>query len=39
MVSSLNGGQGVFREVGDIVLIAKGLLDGIIEKLVNHNHE
>ncbi|MCH7409033.1 HAD-IIIA family hydrolase [Belliella sp. DSM 111904] len=33
-VSSRKGGYGVFREVGDAVLIAKGLMDEIIENLV-----
>jgi 3-deoxy-D-manno-octulosonate 8-phosphate phosphatase (KDO 8-P phosphatase) len=34
-VSSLNGGQGVFREVADLILQSKGLLSGIIEKYLN----
>lgn len=32
-VSSLAGGKGVFREVGDLILMAKGLLDPIIKQL------
>ncbi|MCH7415349.1 HAD-IIIA family hydrolase [Belliella sp. R4-6] len=38
-VSSLDGGKGVFREVGDIVLISKGILEEIIEKLANQSNE
>ncbi|GAB3654015.1 hypothetical protein GCM10028791_24460 [Echinicola sediminis] len=33
MVSSLPGGKGVFREVGDLILSAKGFLDDIIKQL------
>lgn len=32
-VSTLPGGQGVFREVGDLILTSKGLLDPIIQQL------
>lgn len=32
-ISSLPGGQGVFREVGDLILVSKGLLDPIISQL------
>src|SRR5690606_21587189 len=32
-ISALRGGQGVFREVGDLILTAKGLLDPIIAQL------
>lgn len=32
-VSSLPGGKGVFREVGDLILMAKGQLDPIIRQL------
>lgn len=31
-VSSLEGGKGVFREISDLILIAKGLLDPIIHQ-------
>lgn len=34
-ISTLTGGQGVFREVGDIILDAKGLLGGVISKYAN----
>jgi 3-deoxy-D-manno-octulosonate 8-phosphate phosphatase (KDO 8-P phosphatase) len=34
-ISALNGGQGVFREVSDLILQSKGLLSGIIEKYLN----
>lgn len=34
-ISALRGGQGVFREVGDLILTAKGLLDPIIAQLAN----
>lgn len=34
-ISALPGGQGVFREVGDLVLLSKGLLDPIISQLSN----
>ncbi|PSL05121.1 KdsC family phosphatase [Cecembia rubra] len=34
-ISSLEGGKGVFREVGDIILEAKGLLEGIIFRYAN----
>jgi 3-deoxy-D-manno-octulosonate 8-phosphate phosphatase (KDO 8-P phosphatase) len=34
-VSALSGGQGVFREVGDLILVSKGLLDPIISQLSN----
>lgn len=34
-VSTLNGGQGVFREVADLILQSKGLLSGIIGKYLN----
>ncbi|WP_200975975.1 HAD family hydrolase [Echinicola sp. 20G] len=33
MVSSLPGGRGVFREVGDLILSSKGLLKKIIKEL------
>lgn len=33
--SSLNGGQGVFREVADLILQSKGLLSSIIHKYSN----
>ncbi|MCH7399759.1 HAD hydrolase family protein [Belliella sp. DSM 107340] len=39
LVSSLDGGKGVFREVGDIVLISKGIFEEIIEKLANQSNE
>ncbi|MDO9551861.1 MULTISPECIES: KdsC family phosphatase [Rhodonellum] len=38
-VSSRNGGEGVFRELGDLILESKGLLSGIIENLVAKKHE
>lgn len=38
-VSSLKGGEGVFREVADLILESKGLLSDIVEKLVHKNHE
>lgn len=34
-ISALPGGQGVFREVGDLILMSKGLLDPIISQLSN----
>lgn len=34
-VSTLNGGQGVFREVADLILQSKGQLSIIIEKYLN----
>jgi 3-deoxy-D-manno-octulosonate 8-phosphate phosphatase (KDO 8-P phosphatase) len=34
-VSALSGGQGVFREVGDLILMSKNLLDPIISQLSN----
>lgn len=34
-VSSLNGGQGVFREVSDLILQSKGQLSDIIDKYLN----
>ncbi|MBD8487830.1 HAD hydrolase family protein [Echinicola sp. CAU 1574] len=34
MVSSLPGGRGVFREVGDLILSSKGLLKKIIKELI-----
>ncbi|UCS95432.1 HAD hydrolase family protein [Echinicola marina] len=34
MVSSLAGGRGVFREVGDLILSSKGLLKKIIKELI-----
>lgn len=34
-VSCLNGGQGVFREVSDLILQSKGQLSGIIDKYLN----
>ncbi|MEX2591495.1 MAG: HAD-IIIA family hydrolase [Anditalea sp.] len=34
-VSSLAGGKGVFREVSDLILMAKGLLDPIVHHLSN----
>ena len=34
-VSSLQGGQGVFREVADLILQSKGLLSSIISKYIN----
>lgn len=34
-ISSLKGGEGAFREVADTILAAKGVLQGIVEKLVN----
>ena len=34
-VSALSGGQGVFREVGDLILMSKGLLEPIISQLSN----
>jgi len=30
LVSSVKGGQGVFREVGDLILAAKGLFDNLL---------
>ncbi|MCH7403102.1 KdsC family phosphatase [Belliella kenyensis] len=33
-ISSRKGGEGVFRELGDAILIAKGLMDEIIENLL-----
>jgi len=33
LISSLPGGRGVFREVGDLILSAKGLLETIIHQL------
>lgn len=38
-VSSLKGGEGVFREVADLILESKGLLSTIIENLVYKHHE
>ncbi|WP_373495083.1 KdsC family phosphatase [Aquiflexum sp.] len=38
-VSSLKGGEGVFREVADLILESKGLLSNIIENLVHKGHE
>ncbi len=38
-ISSLKGGEGVFREVSDLILESKGLLSAIIENLVKNNHE
>lgn len=32
-VSSLSGGKGVFREVGDLILMAKGQLEPIVQHL------
>jgi|SRR5690554_858318 len=32
-VSALSGGKGAFREVGDLILTSKGLLDPIIQQL------
>lgn len=34
-ISSLQGGQGVFREVADLILHSKGLLSPIIHKYIN----
>lgn len=34
-VSSLQGGQGVFREVADLILQSKGILSSIINKYMN----
>ncbi|WP_373523574.1 KdsC family phosphatase [Aquiflexum sp.] len=34
-ISSLQGGQGVFREVADLILHSKGLLSPIINKYIN----
>ncbi len=34
-ISSFAGGQGVFREVGDLILESKGLLNFVIEKYSN----
>jgi 3-deoxy-D-manno-octulosonate 8-phosphate phosphatase (KDO 8-P phosphatase) len=34
-VSSLGGGKGAFREVGDLVLMAKGQLDPLVQQLSN----
>lgn len=34
-VSSLPGGKGVFREVGDLILMAKGQLEPIIQRFSN----
>ncbi|WP_373492864.1 KdsC family phosphatase [Aquiflexum sp.] len=34
-ISSLQGGQGVFREVADLILQSKGLLSPIINKYIN----
>ncbi|WP_194976913.1 KdsC family phosphatase [Aquiflexum lacus] len=34
-ISSLQGGQGVFREVADLILQSKGLLSSIIDKYIN----
>lgn len=34
-ISSLRGGQGVFREVADVILQSKGLLSSIINKYIN----
>ena len=34
-VSARSGGQGVFREVGDLILMSKGLLHPIISQLSN----
>jgi len=36
-VSSLGGGKGVFREVSDLILMSKGLLDPIVEQLSQNN--
>jgi 3-deoxy-D-manno-octulosonate 8-phosphate phosphatase (KDO 8-P phosphatase) len=35
-VSSLPGGKGVFREVGDLILMSKGQLEPIIHRFSNH---
>src|SRR5690606_35120645 len=34
-VSALAGGQGVFREVGDLILMSQGLIDPIIAQFAN----
>lgn len=38
-ISSLRGGEGAFREIADTILAARGLLEGIVEKLIEGKHE
>jgi len=38
-VCSLRGGEGAFREVADTILAAKGVLRGMVEKLINRQFD